>query len=205
MEDLNIEEKYDDELFEEFKNRFSEIPNCKPFFDNEKLYNNWGKKCTFILKMLSKIIINEIKGKEIKKAINFLVEFLSEKKDPNNILQYLSEYNNELEDYQTLLLKLRNLLAGYAFNLIIKYRDSDYNIIGNIKFTVDICLKGNYKFLQDLFELFKFYLNYDDNNNLYLEFLLLLNSDNISKSIINNKNCELNEKQKALLEEKKHE
>ena len=84
---------YDLELFDEFQSSFSS--KYPELFENQKLYNSRGRKCHLILKSLKKIILQKEKNIEVKKAINTLLELLSEK-GQNTGLCYLSSFDYDL-------------------------------------------------------------------------------------------------------------
>lgn len=188
---------YDDELFIEFKKVF-----CVQFedkFKNEKLYNTWGRKCNFIIKILKNIQC--IKKNDVKKVINILIEFLSDKESSNG-LQYLSSFSNEIyKNYTQKMLAFRNEISSFLFTLINFFLVSKK---GEIMIEINKSLYNyldNYNFLKCLFILIQYSL--DSSVDIFEEFMLLLNNNDIIKKIIENKNCTLNYKQKAFLQQQK--
>ena len=203
MEYIDIIKEYDDKLFDLFKKEFSSFPEFNRFFENERLCNEWGRRCTVIIRMLKKIIFEETKSKWVKDAINILVNFISDKNTDNKELQFLSSFNNDVfYKYQTNLLFFRNFISGHFFHLISKYKDNnEKNIISDIAMSIKLSLlTPNYEFLKGLFDLLQYSL--DKDVNIYIEFILLLNNEDIIKAIIDNKKCKLNKNQISYLKEK---
>ena len=200
MEYINNLKSYDDKLFESFKEEFSSFPELCHFFENERLCNEWGRRCTIIIRMLKKIIFEETSSKWAKEAINILVDFISDKKTEKEELQFLSSFENEeFHKYQNNLLFFRNFISGNFFHLISKYKDNnETNIISDISMSIKmVLLSDNYQFLQGLFNLLQYSL--DKDANIYIEFILLLNNEDIIQAIIDNKKCILNKDQISFL------
>ena len=188
---------YDDELFFIFKSAFSMKFQGK--FKNEKLYNSWGRKCNFIIKILKNVIYT--KKNDIPKIINILIEFLSNKESSDE-LQYLSsfDYNVYIKHTQEML-TFRNGISSYLFTEIILLYDSNTGeIMKRLRDSINLYLE-EYVFLKNLFALLQYSL--DSTANTYEEFMLLLNNNNIIEKIIKNKQCVLNNKQIAFLQQQK--
>ena len=67
--------------------------------------------------------------------------------------------------------------------------------------SIEIILSTNdFNFLNGLLNLLKYSL--DKDSNIYIEFILLLNNENIIQAIIDNKKCKLNKKQISFLKQK---
>ena len=150
--------------------------------------------------MLKKIIFEETSSKWAKEAINILVDFISDKKTEKEELQFLSSFENEeFHKYQNNLLFFRNFISGNFFHLISKYKDNnETNIISDISMSIKmVLLSDNYQFLQGLFNLLQYSL--DKDANIYIEFILLLNNEDIIQAIIDNKKCILNKDQISFL------
>ena len=200
-------EEYDLSLFDIFKQEFS--AKYKRKFKNEKLYDSYDRKCHFIIKFLASLY-NQSKKNYIKNSINILLEFISVKNPSDNSV-HLSQFKNDIfSKYKNELMSFRNTIATLFFKLIVKYEEDNYDdefeddpMMPIINDAIDTYLSEKYKFLKGFFELIKYCLNQDD--NIYKEFLLILNNDDIFKKIIENQNCCLNYKQKEFLLKTKFE
>lgn len=111
---------YDLELFDEFQSSFSS--KYPELFENQKLYNSRGRKCHLILKSLKKIIFQKEENIEVKKAINTLLELLSEK-GQNTGLCYLSSFDYDLfANYKSEILEFRNEISECIFEYIMNQK-----------------------------------------------------------------------------------
>ena len=196
MEDIRTLEDFDLELFEMFETTFSDI--YPDMFRNKKLFNSWGRKCNFIISSLKNVISQKEKDILVQKLINTLIELLSDKESTKG-LQYLSSFNNELfSAYNQEMLTFRNSISTCIFTFISydqetkKYKPP---INEEVKEVLNIYFK-DYKFLKSLFDLVKYSLN---TNDIYNEFLLILNNKDILEALITNKNCVLNTRQKEFI------
>ena len=188
---------YDDELFFIFKSAFSMKFQAK--FKNIKLYNSWGRKCNFIIKILKNAIYR--KKNDIPKIINILIEFLSNKESSDG-LQYLSSFDyNVYKKHTQEMLTFRNGISSYLFTEInLLYDSNTGEIMKRLRDSINLYLE-EYVFLKNLFALLQYSL--DSTANTYEEFMLLLNNNNIIEKIIKNKQCVLNNKQIAFLQQQK--
>ena len=186
---------YDDELFYLFKSAFS--IKFEEKFKNQKLYNTWGRKCNFIIKMLKNDI--HTKKNDTPKIIKILIEFLSSKETYDG-LQYLSTFDyNIYNNHKQEMLTFRNGISSYLFTEInLLYDSNTGEIMKRLKDSLETFFE-EYKFLKNLFDLLQYSL--DDTVNIYEEFMLLLNNNNIIEKIIENNKCRLNYKQKAFLQQ----
>lgn len=150
----------------------------------------------------------ESQKEEIKNAINILLVFITEKNKKFD-LQYLSSFQNDtFKNFFHEMLEFRNRIAVSFFKLILRNEDEKKNEIKLPIFTVigeiiDDYLKDQFQFLKCLFDLQKYCL--DVNVNIYEEFILLLNNDDIITYIIKNKKCTLNTKQIEFIKTQKIE
>ena len=194
METRSLKE-YDDELFFLFKSAFSIKFEAK--FKNQKLYNTWGRKCNFIIKILKNAIYT--KKNDIPKIINILIEFLSSKETYDG-LQYLSAFDyNVYKNHKQEMLTFRNGISSYLFTEInLLYDSNTGEIMKRLKDSLETFFE-EYTFLKNLFGLLQYSL--DDSVDIYEEFMLLLNNNNIIEKIIENNKCTLNHKQKAFLQQ----
>ena len=196
MEDYRSLEDFDLELFEMFESTFAfKYPDM---FRNKKLFNSWGRKCNFIINSLKNVILKKEKDILVQKVINTLIEFLADKEITTG-LKYFSSFNNELfSTHKQEMLSFRNSISTCIFSLIDynketkKYRPPINEEIGDL---VNTYLK-DYDFLKSLFDLVEYSLNTDD---IYNEYLSLLNNSDILKVLINHKNCILNIRQKEFI------
>ena len=187
--------EYDLELFNIFQTSFSlKYPEL---FENKKLFNSRGRKCNFILKSLKNIILKKENNIEVKKAINTLLELLSEK-EQNAGLCYLSSFDYELyTNYKDEILEFRNEITECIFDYIINQeKNTKCSFTEKIHAAFTIIFE-DYKFLKSLFDIIEYSL--DKNIDIYNEFLNLLNNKDIFQKIIENKNCILNTHQKEFI------
>ena len=207
MQEIIKIEEYDLSLFDIFKQEFS--TKYKRKFKNEKLYDSYESKCLFIIKFLTSLY-NQSKKNYIKNAVTILLEFISDKNPSHNSI-HLSQFKNDIfSKYKNELMSFRNTIATLFFKLIVKYEEDNYDdefedeeIMPIINDAIDTYLSEKYNFLKGFFELIKYCLNQDD--NIYKEFLLILNNDDIFKKLTENQNYCLNYKQKEFLLKTKFE
>ena len=189
-------EEFDLELFEMFKSTFAlKYPDM---FTNKKLFNSWGRKCNFIINSLKNVFLKKEKDILVQKLINTLIEFLADKEITSG-LKYLSSFNNELfSAHNQEMLNFRNSISGCIFTLMIydkktqKYRPPINEEIEGIV----ISYFKEYGFLKSLFDIIEYSLNTDD---IYNDYLFLLNNNDILKELINNKKCILNTSQRQFI------
>lgn len=199
-------EDYDNTLFNKFQKEYSQ--KYKKNFSNKRLFNSWGRKCNFIINFFRNLMSRESQKEEIKNAINILLIFITEKNKKFD-LQYLSSFQNDtFKNFFHEMLEFRNRIAVSFFKLILRNEDEKKNEIKLPIFTVigeiiDDYLKDQFQFLKCLFDLLKYCL--DVNVNIYEEFILLLNNDDIITYIIKNKKCTLNTKQIEFIKTQKIE
>lgn len=203
--EIPLLEYYDGLLFSLFRNEFS--LQYKDKFINEKLYNSWGRKCNFIINFL-KNLSKELKQDCIKNSINIYLGFITDKEKKYD-LKYLSSFENDtFIHFNEKMLLFRNKISTFFFKLILKYKnqtkfEEENPIMSTIGQAIENYLNGEFNFLKDVFDLLKYCL--DLNVNIYEEFLLLLNSDDIIINIIRNKKCTLNSNQIKFIKNQKIE
>ena len=195
--DIHYLLKYDNKLFSILKDKFSkEYPDK---FANDKLYDTWGRKCNFIINFL-KIISKDSKKECIKKAISIIMDFLINK-DIKTELKYLTSFNSEIfDEYKKEILKFRNNLSSEVFNLIYLYEFemvNDDKLLFKIRNSIKKMIYDYHKPFIGLFELVKYSLS--DKADIFIEFISLINNNNIMQKIVENKFFDLNSKQKEFI------
>jgi len=195
MDEIKSLEEYDNELFDIFQTSFSS--KYPDIFENKKLYNTWGRKCNFILKSLKNTILKDEKNPETQKSIKTLLDFLTDKGN-NTKLKHLSSFNCDLfENYSQEILDFRNGISELIFDFIVgNYRKNKDSFTVKIQEGFNIYFQ-TYGFLKSLFDLIEYAL--DNSVDIYKEYLLLLNNDDIIQQILVNKNCTLNSNQKKFI------
>ena len=200
MKTSSFLEEYDSSLFDIFKNEFSK--KYKNRFKNENSYNSTEKKCNFIIHFL-KILSNNSKINCVENAINTLIEFLIDKEKGKNNINFSSFNDKLLSQYKKELLSFRNTIATLFIKLILKYEDeenydeNDDPIMPIVNEAMEDYISGKYNFLKNFFELVKYCLN--EEYDIYKDFLLILNKNDIIKALTENKNFSLNIKQKDFI------
>ena len=206
MKDVKSLEEYDLRLFDVYKSTFS--TKYPDIFSNNKLYNTWGRKCNFIIKSLKNIILSKEKEGQIFNTINLLIKFLSEEDTQcgKNSLQYLSCFNNDFyKEHINEMLEFRNGITSCIFNFISCHEENEKYNSPSIQSQIEEFLKyflQKYDFLKSLYDIVEYSLDSKE-ANVCEEFLLILNSNDFEKKILDNKHCTLDTKQKAFLSSNK--
>ena len=195
--DIQILLKYDNKLFSILKDKFSDKYPGK--FANDKLYDTWREKCNFIINFL-KFLAKNSKKKCVKEAISIIMDFLKNK-DNKTDLKNLSSFNCEIfDEYKKEILIFRNNLSRELFNLIFLYEFemvNDDKILFKIRNSIKEMIYDYNKILIGLFELVKYCLS--DEADIFIEFISLINNNNIMQKIVENKFFALNSKQKDFI------
>ena len=195
--DIQILLKYDNKLFSILKDKFSGKYPGK--FANDKLYDTWREKCNFIINFL-KFLAKNSKKKCVKEAISIIMDFLKNK-DNKTDLKNLSSFNCEIfDEYKKEILIFRNNLSRELFNLIFLYEFemvNDDKILFKIRNSIKEMIYDYNKIFIGLFELVKYCLS--DEADIFIEFISLINNNNIMQKIVENKFFALNSKQKDFI------
>ena len=195
--DIQILLKYDNKLFSILKDKFSGKYPGK--FANDKLYDTWREKCNFIINFL-KFLAKNSKKKCVKEAISIIMDFLKNK-DNKTDLKNLSSFNCEIfDEYKKEILIFRNNLSRELFNLIFLYEFeivNDDKMLFKIRNSIKEMIYDYNKILIGLFELVKYSLS--DEADIFIEFISLINNNNIMQKIVENKFFALNSKQKDFI------
>ena len=195
--DIQILLKYDNKLFSILKDKFSDKYPGK--FANDKLYDTWREKCNFIINFL-KFLAKNSKKKCVKEAISIIMDFLKNK-DNKTDLKNLSSFNCEIfDEYKKEILIFRNNLSRELFNLIFLYEFemvNDDKILFKIRNSIKEMIYDYNKIFIGLFELVKYCLS--DEADIFIEFISLINNNNIMQKIVENKFFALNSKQKDFI------
>ena len=195
--DIQILLKYDNKLFSILKDKFSDKYPGK--FANDKLYDTWREKCNFIINFL-KFLAKNSKKKCVKEAISIIMDFLKNK-DNKTDLKNLSSFNCEIfDEYKKEILIFRNNLSRELFNLIFLYEFeivNDDKILFKIRNKIKEMIYDYNKIFIGLFELVKYSLS--DEADIFIEFISLINNNNIMQKIVENKFFALNSKQKDFI------
>ena len=195
--DIQILLKYDNKLFSILKDKFSDKYPGK--FANDKLYDTWREKCNFIINFL-KFLAKNSKKKCVKEAISIIMDFLKNK-DNKTDLKNLSSFNCEIfDEYKKEILIFRNNLSRELFNLIFLYEFeivNDDKMLFKIRNSIKEMIYDYNKILIGLFELVKYCLS--DEADIFIEFISLINNNNIMQKIVENKFFALNSKQKDFI------
>ena len=195
--DIQILLKYDNKLFSILKDKFSNKYPGK--FANDKLYDTWREKCNFIINFL-KFLAKNSKKKCVKEAISIIMDFLKNK-DNKTDLKNLSSFNCEIfDEYKKEILIFRNNLSRELFNLIFLYEFeivNDDKMLFKIRNSIKEMIYDYNKILIGLFELVKYSLS--DEADIFIEFISLINNNNIMQKIVENKFFALNSKQKDFI------
>ena len=195
--DIQILLKYDNKLFSILKDKFSDKYPGK--FANDKLYDTWREKCNFIINFL-KFLAKNSKKKCVKEAISIIMDFLKNK-DNKTDLKNLSSFNCEIfDEYKKEILIFRNNLSRELFNLIFLYEFeivNDDKMLFKIRNSIKEMIYDYNKIFIGLFELVKYCLS--DEADIFIEFISLINNNNIMQKIVENKFFALNSKQKDFI------
>ena len=117
------------------------------------------------------------------------------------IIKYLTSFNSEIfDEYKKEILKFRNNLSSEVFNLIYLYEFeivNDDKILFKIRNSIKEMIYDYNKIFIGLFELVKYSLS--DKADIFIEFISLINNNNIMQKIVENKFFALNSKQKDFI------
>jgi hypothetical protein len=189
--------KYDGKLFSCLKDKFSKKFPSK--FSNDKLYDTWGRKSNFTINFLKFLSKNSTKS-SVKQAISILLHFLINKEIQAD-LKYLTAFNCEIfNNSKKEILIFRNNLCSKFFDLIYLCEFDEIKndtLLFKIRKAINELLYGCGKTFLGLFELVKYC--YSDKADIFIEFISLLNNNDIILKITESKYFDLNQNQKSFL------